>query len=77
MIGVDFDTSGLATILQEASILRITDATHFTAMPLCKPAGEAILLSEGDDPVCTDPQGRGRAAIHSLISEQIITDLEF
>ncbi|MEL6519715.1 MAG: hypothetical protein AAFQ66_02045 [Pseudomonadota bacterium] len=50
----------------------ITDtANHFTFLPVCKPAGEAILREEQDDPVCTDPEGTDRAAIHEEIAGQI------
>jgi predicted dienelactone hydrolase len=42
----------------------LAPATHFTAMPICKPAGAAILAAERDDPVCTDPAGTDRAAAH-------------
>ena len=76
MIGLDFDASGLSAALPAATSLVIPDAVHFSAMPLCTPAGEAILREEGDDPVCTDPPGRGRAAIHALIGTEMLRVLE-
>ena len=36
-------------------------------LPLCKPAGAAILAEEKDHPVCTDPAGADRAAIHRQV----------
>jgi predicted dienelactone hydrolase len=59
--------SGLDQLVPKAAIEVLAPATHFTAMPLCKPAGADILASEKDDPVCTDPQGTDRAAVHGKI----------
>jgi predicted dienelactone hydrolase len=75
MLATDFDASGLADLLPGAQVLRITPAVHFTALPLCKPMGAAILIEEGDDPVCDDPEGADRAAIHLQIIEQMAADL--
>ena len=71
----DFDASGLANLLPDARITRLVPAFHFTALPLCKPAGEEILRSEGDDPVCSDPSGANRAAVHQQIIDIIARDL--
>ncbi len=51
--------------------LVIAPATHFTAMPVCKPEGADILASENDDPVCTDPAGADRKAVHDKIIELV------
>ena len=48
---------------------------HFTALPLCKPMAEEILTQEEDDPVCTDPAGTDRAAVHRRIVAGILADL--
>ncbi len=57
-----------------ARIEVVSPATHFTGMPLCTDKGAAILAEEKDDPVCTDPPGADRKAVHekiiSLIAEQ-------
>lgn len=71
MLATDFDGSGLADLLPEATLLRLAPATHFTGLPLCKPMGAAILVEEQDDPVCTDPEGTDRAAVHQAIIDQI------
>ncbi len=60
--GSNFD--GLVPLSKK---LVIAPATHFTAMPICKPEGEAILAEEKDDPVCTDPAGTDRQAKHEQI----------
>lgn len=75
LVATDFDASGFVELLPQAEVLRITPAYHFSALPLCKPAGPAILKDEGDDPVCTDPDGVDRAAIHARISNAIKAQL--
>lgn len=67
----DFDASGFAAMVPDAGILRIAPASHFTALPLCKPAGAAILKEEQDDPVCTDPEGTVRAEVHRQLTQAI------
>ncbi len=67
MQATDFDASGLADLVPEAQIVRIAPATHFTGMPICSAKAEMILKAEGDDPVCTDPEGTDRAAVHARI----------
>lgn len=59
--------SNLIALLPDAEVLEIAPAAHFSMLPLCKPAGAAILAEEQDDPVCTDPEGANRAAIHAQV----------
>lgn len=75
MSATDFDASGLADLLPEARIERIAPGFHFTAMPLCKPEGEAILRDDADDPVCTDPVGTNRAAVHQKVIDILAEEL--
>lgn len=75
MSATDFDASGLSAHLQNAQIAHFAPGFHFTAMPACKPAGEAILLAEEDDPVCTDPAGTDRAAVHAEIIDLMAASL--
>jgi len=76
MLATDFDQSGLAALLGDRRIERFDPAYHFSAMPVCKPAGRAILAEEGDDPVCTDPAGSDRKQIHSAIITLIAEALD-
>ena len=71
MPATDVTESGLAAFVPEARVLRLAPAFHFTAMPLCKPEGAAILAGEQDDPVCTDPPGTDRPAVHVAIVDAI------
>lgn len=59
--------SNFDALVPKAHIEVIDPSTHFTAMPLCTPEGAAILASEKDDPVCTDPVGADRRAVHERI----------
>lgn len=76
LLAADFDQSGFGALLPDAQIDNIVPATHFTAMPLCKPMGAAILIEEEDDPVCTDPVGAERETIHRQIIAAILNDLD-
>ncbi|MEO0864943.1 MAG: alpha/beta fold hydrolase [Pseudomonadota bacterium] len=75
MSATDFDASGLSELLPGAQITQFDPAFHFTAMPLCKPEGPAILEAENDDPVCTDPPGTDRAAVHAAIIDALADQL--
>lgn len=75
LLATDFDRSGLSAFLGERRIERLAPAYHFSAMPICTPAGEAILAEERDDPVCTDPAGSDRVAIHEQIVDLISQEL--
>ncbi len=59
--------SGFETLVPNARVEVLVPATHFTAMPVCKPEGVAILAREKDDPVCTDPSGTVRKVVHDKI----------
>ncbi len=64
-------TSALLRILPEVRMEVLAPAFHFSALPLCKPAGPAILAADRDDPVCSDPPGTDRQALHKRITETI------
>ena len=75
LLATDYDGSGFADLLPKATSITIAPAMHFSALPLCKPMGAAILAEEGDDPVCSDPEGTDRAAVHAQIIAQMAADL--
>ncbi|MBC6442819.1 MAG: hypothetical protein GDA53_06815 [Rhodobacteraceae bacterium] len=74
-LATNFDRSGLAAFLADRRIERFDPAYHFSAMPICTPSGAAILAEERDDPVCTDPAGSDRAAIHAKIIDLFAEEL--
>ncbi|WP_404934246.1 alpha/beta hydrolase family protein [Nitratireductor sp. L15S-10] len=65
------DGSNLAARLPSALLKTIAPAHHFTFLAECKPEGAAMLAAEKDDPVCDDPEGTDRAAVHEAIVEEI------
>lgn len=76
MRATDFDRSGLTALLDQQERAMIVPGVHFSAMPICTAAGPAILAAEEDDPVCTDPEGADRAAIHAQIINMIAARLD-
>ena len=74
---VDFGTSGsgFSALLPRAVIATIAPARHFTGLGACKPRGAAILRQEGDDPLCDDPKGTDRDAVHRRIVDLIADHL--
>lgn len=75
LLAADVDRSGLLDVLPTATIKRISPANHHTALLTCKPKGAAILKAEKDDPVCDDPAGTDRAAVHAEIIDAIAAQL--
>jgi predicted dienelactone hydrolase len=65
----DFSSLGttLTSILPKARIEVMAPAFHFSALLLCKLAGSKLLAEDNDDPVCTDPPGTDRRALHERI----------
>jgi predicted dienelactone hydrolase len=74
------DTSALGSnfdaLVPQSKKVVLAPATHFTAMPLCTDIGAAILATEKDDPVCTDPLGTDRKAVHDKIIDEIAKQFE-
>ncbi|MEP0521919.1 MAG: prolyl oligopeptidase family serine peptidase [Hyphomicrobiales bacterium] len=74
------DTSAMGSnfevLVPNASVEVISPAMHFTALGVCKPAGEAILKEENDDPVCTDPTGTDRATVLNTIIHALADHFE-
>jgi predicted dienelactone hydrolase len=67
----DIDASGLTALLPAASHVTIAPARHYSALATCTPDGAAILADEGEPPICTDPAGADRDAVHA----QMITSI--
>ena len=73
----DFGPSGsdFSALLPRAVTATIAPARHFTALGVCTPRGAAILRQEGDDPICDDPQGTDRDAVHRRIVDLVADHL--
>ena len=63
--------SALTQILHGVSVDVVAPAFHFSALAQCKPAGPALLAEDRDDPVCSDPPGTDRSALHAHIVRRI------
>lgn len=68
--------SGLTALLPGAQVVGIAPAHHVSVLPLCTDIGAALLAEEGDDPVCTDPPGADRAAIHAQVLGAVVAFLD-
>lgn len=64
--------SGLAGALPDARHVVVAPAHHFSFLGVCKPAGAAILREEQDDPVCDEPAGGDRAAVHAAVIAEVL-----
>jgi predicted dienelactone hydrolase len=69
------DGNNLAGRLPDATYVEIAPANHFTFLGTCKPRAAELLLEEGDDPICTDPEGADRAAVHRHLVDIIAEGL--
>ena len=63
--------SNLVGRLPHVEYATAAPANHFTFLALCKPGSAERLAQEHDDPICDDPAGTDRAAIHKKIVERI------
>jgi predicted dienelactone hydrolase len=72
-IPVGVDASQAALMIGGAQYRLVPDATHFSFLAECKPAGPRILENEGElDPLCDDTGSQSRASIHDRLSEIIV-----
>ncbi|WP_386680776.1 alpha/beta hydrolase family protein [Loktanella sp. R86503] len=77
LLATDFSATGsdFAAKLPDPKVEVIAPASHFSALLPCKPMGAEILKEEGDDPVCDDPEGSDRVAVHDRIIAKIAAQL--
>ncbi len=69
------DGNDLANRLPDASYVEIAPANHFTFLGTCEPRAAVLLEEEQDDPICTDPSGTDRAAVHTQLIDEIASGL--
>ncbi|MEL7215652.1 MAG: alpha/beta fold hydrolase [Pseudomonadota bacterium] len=75
-VDVRAEGSGLIERIPNAEHVLIPGAHHFSFLPLCTAIAEVALIEEGEDPICTDPEGSDRAAVHAASIEAIARFLE-
>lgn len=61
----------LAKRLPDAQYIEIAPANHFTFLGTCKLGAAELLEEERDDPICSDPEGADRAAVHAQLIDTI------
>ncbi|WP_284163992.1 hypothetical protein [Frigidibacter sp. SD6-1] len=69
------DGNGLAARLPGATYSVVAPANHFTFLAPCKDGAEAILQDEGEDPLCSDPEGAVRTEVHDRLVADIAAAL--
>lgn len=68
--------SGLAEILPNSEHSLIPNAYHYSFLPLCTPHAPFILMEEGEDPICDDPENGDRATAHDASIQAIARFLD-
>jgi len=63
--------SDLKSAISGARYDLIVNALQYSAFSECKPAGASILREEGEEPLCQDPEGTNRVAIHDSLAEMV------
>ncbi|MCG8595590.1 MAG: hypothetical protein MI785_14680 [Kiloniellales bacterium] len=64
-VDVRAEGSGLVDMLPLVEHTVIPNAHHYSFLPLCKTNAVELLIEEGEDPICDDPSGWDRAAVHA------------
>jgi predicted dienelactone hydrolase len=70
-VNVGPNGSNLAAHIPNASYSLIEPASHFSFLGLCNPDAPAILAEVGEDPICDDPAGSDRPAVHARIINEV------
>jgi len=68
--------SGLVEMLPNTEHAVIPNAHHFSFLPICTEVAPQLLVEEGEDPICDDPEGWDRSAVHEASIEAIARFLE-
>ncbi len=66
----------LSGIIPDSEYQVLAPAGHFTFLAECKPSAQQLLIDEGEDPICDDPEGTDRARIHRQIVERVVAFLK-
>lgn len=68
---VGSEGSGLVDLIPGVEHVVIPDAYHFSFFPVCTENAPQLLMEEGEDPICSDPEGSERGAVHRASIETI------
>ena len=64
-VDVRSEGSGLVDQLEQVEHVVIPNAHHYSFLPICTPDAPELLIEEGEDAICNDPEGSDRATVHS------------
>jgi predicted dienelactone hydrolase len=67
--------SNLAARIAGATYTNVTPGWHFSFLGLCTLDAPAMLVAEGEDPICDNPAGADRATVHAQIIADIAAEL--
>lgn len=67
--------SDLAARIPGATFTSLEPAWHFSFLGLCTADAPALLAAEGEDPICDDPEGVDRAAVHAQVLADVAAAL--
>ena len=68
--------SNFGARLPNANYVEITPGSHFSFLAECKSGAEELLVAEGEDSICDDPEGTNRAELHQTVIETIAAFLK-
>ncbi|MEM8625860.1 MAG: hypothetical protein AAGG47_20410 [Pseudomonadota bacterium] len=68
--------SGLVEMLPNTEHVVIPNAHHYSFLPICTENAAQLLIDEGEDPICDDPEGWDRSTAHAAAIEAIARFLE-
>jgi predicted dienelactone hydrolase len=74
-VDVGPDGNGLSSRIAGATYEVVAPAAHFTFLAPCQPGAVEILAEEGEDPICTDPEGVDRREVHARLVDLIAAEL--
>ncbi|MEJ8474040.1 alpha/beta hydrolase family protein [Roseibium algae] len=61
----------LETRMVNATYVQIAPADHYSFLPECTENAPAMLMEEGEDPICDDPEGSDRADVHRQVIDAV------
>lgn len=75
-VDVRSEGSGLVDQLAQVEHIVIPNAHHYSFLPICTQIAPQLLIEEGEDPICDDPEGWDRATAHNASIEAIAAFLD-
>ncbi len=75
-VDVRSEGSGLVDELAQVEHVVIPNAHHYSFLPICTQTAPQLLIEEGEDAICDDPEGWDRAAVHNASIEAIAAFLD-